>query len=184
MSRMVEDLMFLARSDSDSLPLETGPLPVPTFMAEVAARGEALARKRGASFVAELDGEGELRADPTRLEQAVLILVDNAAKYSPAGRPVTLRSTTESGELAIRVEDRGLGIPEEELPRIFERFYRVDKARERKRGGAGLGLSIAKAIVEAHGGHIAADNRPRGGTWMSIRLPLAAPETAMKPSPH
>jgi two-component system, OmpR family, sensor histidine kinase VicK len=139
MSRMVEDLLLLARSDSDSLPLEMEVLPAPTFMAEVAGRAEALSRERGASFVAKLSGGGELRADPTSLEQAVLILVDNAAKYSPSGRPVTLLSTTESGELAIRVEDRGPGIPEEELSRVFERFYRADKARERKRGAPGWG---------------------------------------------
>jgi two-component system sensor histidine kinase VicK len=171
---VVEDLLFLARSDSDSLPLEMEVLPVPTFMAEVAGRAEALARERGASFVADLSGDGELRADPTRLEQAILIFVDNAAKYGPAGQPVTLLSTTELGELVIRVKDRGPGIPEEDLSRIFERFYRVDKARERKRGGAGLGLSIAKTIVEAHGGRIEAENRAQGSARMPIKLPLAS----------
>ena len=175
MSRMVEDLLFLARSDSDSLPLEVKVLPVSTFMAEVAGRAEALSRERGAPFAADLSGDGELRADPTRLEQAILILVDNAAKYGPDEHPVTLLSTTELGELVIRVEDRGPGIPEEDLSRIFERFYRVEKARERKRGGAGLGLSIAKTIVEAHGGSIEAETLSQGGTRMSIRLPLATP---------
>ncbi len=185
MARMVEDLLFLARSDSDSLPLEIKILPVPIFMAEVAGRAEALTREHGASFAADLRGDGELRADPTRLEQAILILVDNAAKYGSVGQPVTLLSTTESGEFVIRVEDCGPGIPEEELPRIFERFYRVDKARERKRGGAGLGLSIAKTIVEVHGGHIKAENRSEGGARMSIRLPLAfSSESANDPPPQ
>jgi signal transduction histidine kinase len=84
--------------------------------------------------------------------------VDNAAKYSSEGKQVTLLATTESGELLIRVEDRGPGIPEEHLPHIFERFYRVDKARTRRKEGAGLGLSIAKIIVQAHGGRIEAES--------------------------
>ncbi len=183
MSRMVEDLLFLARSDSDSLPLETEVLPVSTFMAEVAGRAEALTRERGASFAADLSGDGELRADPTKLEQAILILVDNAAKYSAAGQPVAMLSTTELGKLLIRVEDRGPGIPQEDLSRIFERFYRVDKARERKQGGAGLGLSIAKTIVEAHGGHIEAENRSQGGIRMSIRLQLTSPSASANDPP-
>ena len=138
----------------------------------------------GASFEAHLSGEGNLRADPARIEQAVLILVDNAAKYSPAGGRITLSATTETGELLIRVEDHGPGIPNEHLPHIFERFYRVDKARARKQGGTGLGLSIAQTIVQAHGGRIEAENRTAGGTRVSIHLPLTAPfQNAEEPPP-
>jgi two-component system sensor histidine kinase VicK len=172
MSRMVENLLFLARSDSESPPLEMEIIAVPTFLATLKGRAEPLAQGRGASFEANLSGEGNLRADPARIEQAVLILVDNAAKYSPVGGRVTLFATTESGELLIRVEDRGPGIPDEHLPHIFERFYRADKARARKQGGAGLGLSIAQTIVQAHGGRIEAENRTAGGTRISIHLPL------------
>jgi signal transduction histidine kinase len=108
------------------------------------------------------------------MEQAVLILVDNAAKYGPPGGTVTLASFVRSGELHISVEDRGPGIPREELPRIFERFYRLEKARSRRLGGAGLGLPIAKTIVEAHGGRIEAVSRLGGGTKISLCLPLLA----------
>jgi two-component system sensor histidine kinase VicK len=174
MSRMVENLLFLARSDSESPPLEMEIIAVPTFLASLEGRAEPLARGRGATFEANLSGEGYLRADPARLEQAVLILVDNAAKYSADGKPVTLFATTESGELLIRVEDRGPGIPEEHLPHIFERFYRVDKARTRRQEGAGLGLSIAQTIVQAHGGLIEAESHIGEGTRMSLHLPLAA----------
>ena len=174
MARMVENLLFLARSDSESPPLEMEIIAVPAFLASLEGRAEPLARGRGASFEANLSGEGYLRADPARLEQAVLILVDNAAKYSPDGKQVTLLATTESGELLIRVEDRGPGIPEEHLPHIFERFYRVDKARTRRQEGAGLGLSIAQTIVQAHGGLIETDSRLGEGTRMSLHLPLAA----------
>ena len=184
MSRMVDNLLFLARSDSESPPLEMEIIAVPAFLAELKGRAETLARGHGASFEAHLSGEGYLRADPARIEQAVLILVDNAAKYSPVGGGVTLFATTESGELLIRVEDRGPGIPDEHLPHIFERFYRVDKARARNQGGAGLGLSIARTIAQAHGGRIEAENRTAGGTRMSIHLPLTTPfRNAEEPLP-
>jgi len=115
-----------------------------------------------------------LRIDPQRIEQAALILVDNAAKYGQPGGKITYTSSVSNGELRIAVEDRGPGISREELPRIFERFYRLDKARSRKLGGAGLGLPIAKAIVEAHGGRIEAVSRVGEGTRMTLCLPLFA----------
>ncbi len=173
MSRMVEDLLFLARSDSSPPPMEPETVPAVPFVSELAGRAGMLAREKGATLETDIRAEGTLSVDATRLGQAVLILVDNAIKYGPPGGTVTLRSaTTRSGELKIAVQDRGPGIPKEELPRIFERFYRVDKARSRKMGGTGLGLPIAKTIVEAHGGHITAESRPNRGTTMSIHLPM------------
>jgi signal transduction histidine kinase len=149
-------------------------------MSDLAGRATVLARERGATLATDIRAEGVLHADPNRLEQAVLILVDNAIKYGPPGGTLTLRSdVTSQGELRITVEDEGPGISKEDLPRVFERFYRVDKARSRRMGGAGLGLPIAKTIVEAHGGHIAAESRTGHGARMSIYLPLApdAPDT-------
>jgi signal transduction histidine kinase len=180
MSRMVEELLFLARSDSSSPSLEPETVSVPPLMSDLAGRATVLARERGATLATDIRAEGVLHADPNRLEQAVLILVDNAIKYGPPGGTVTLRSAvTSQGELRITVEDEGPGIPKEDLARVFERFYRVDKARSRRMGGAGLGLPIAKTIVEAHGGHIAAESRTGHGARMSIYLPLApdAPDT-------
>ena len=174
MSRMVEELLFLARSDSSSPSLEPETVSVPPLMSELAGRAAVLARERSAELATDLRAAGMLHAEPSRLEQAVLILVDNAIKYGPPGGTVTLRSDVMSqGELRITVEDEGPGIPREDLPRVFERFYRVDKARSRRMGGAGLGLPIAKTIVEAHGGHIAAESRTGRGARMSIHLPLA-----------
>ncbi len=174
MSRMVEELLFLARSDSSLPSMQAETVSVPPLMSELAGRAAVLARERGAELATDLRAAGVLRADPNRLEQAVLVLVDNAIKYGPPGGTVTLRSdVTPQGELRITVEDEGPGIPKEDLPRVFERFYRVDKARSRRMGGAGLGLPIAKTIVEAHGGHIAAESRTGRGTRMSIHLPLA-----------
>lgn len=183
MSRMVEDLLFLARSDSDSPPLEMATVAVPAFLAQLEVRAEALARGLGTALEADLSGKGELRVDPGRIEQAVLVLVDNAAKHSPPGEWVTLAAITGSGELRIGVEDRGPGIPEEHLPHVFERFYRVDKARARRQRGSGLGLSIAKTIVEAHGGRIEAGNRTARGTRMSIHLPLRTTPRDTEESP-
>ena len=174
MSRMVEDLLFLARSDSSSPPFEFETVAVEPFLVELAGRAEVLARELGTKLEAELGGEGFVEIDRQRIEQAVLILVDNAAKYGPPGGTVTLTSFVHSGELHISVKDRGPGISKEELPRIFERFYRLDKARSRKLGGTGLGLPIAKTTVEAHGGRIEAVSSLGEGTKISLRLPLLA----------
>jgi signal transduction histidine kinase len=174
MSRMVEDLLFLARSDSATLPLDLETVSVEALLELLAGRATVLARERGATLETNLEGTGFVEADAQRIEQAVLILIDNAAKYGQAGGKITLSSSVRSGELRISVEDRGPGIPEEELPRIFERFYRLDKARSRRLGGAGLGLPIAKTIVEAHGGHVEAVSRIGEGTKMTLCLPLLA----------
>ena len=180
MTRLVEDLLFLARSDAASVPLQKETVDVVPFLHELAGRAEVLVRERGATFESALAGEGQLRVDPARIEQAVLILVDNAAKYGPSGGLVTLSSElSRSGQLRIKVEDRGPGIPSEELPHVFERFYRVDKTRTRQgggerpgQGGTGLGLPIARTIVQAHGGRIEVVSQPEEGTKVSLYLPL------------
>ncbi|MBA2783182.1 MAG: PAS domain S-box protein [Rubrobacteraceae bacterium] len=170
MSRMVEDLLFLARSDSDSIPLDKQMVSVAWLLAKLAQRAGALARKRGTSLQTTLSGEGRLRCDAQSIEQAVLVLVDNAAKYGMPGGPITLSSSNHQRELVIEVTDRGPGIPPEELPQIFERFYRGEKSS--REPGSGLGLAIAKSIAEAHDGSVETESRPGEGTRMSLRLPL------------
>ena len=180
MTRLVEDLLFLARSDAASVPLQTETVDVVPLLHELAGRAEILARERGATFESSLAGEGQVRVDATRIEQAVLILVDNAAKYGPEGGLVRLSSgLTRSGGLRIKVEDQGPGIPRGELPHVFERFYRVDKNRTRQgdggrtgQGGTGLGLPIARTIIQAHGGRIEVVSQPGEGTKASLYLPL------------
>ncbi len=169
MSRMVEDLLFLARSDSESLPLNLETVPVASLLGGLARRAEALARERGVPLRTALAGEGTLRCDVELIEQAVLVLVDNAAKYGPPGGRITFSSRMPPGELALEVADRGPGIPREELPRVFERFYRGEGSSERR--GSGLGLPIARTIAEAHGGRIEATSRVGEGTKMSLYLP-------------
>ncbi|MGH2559365.1 MAG: sensor histidine kinase [Thermomicrobiales bacterium] len=174
MSRLVEELLFLARSDAASPPLELESVPVEPLLAEVASRAAMLVRQRGAVLMTELPVEGTVVADAARIEQAIMALVDNAAKFSPAGGTVLLSASASKEELVVEVADQGQGIPRAELALIFERFYRTDRAGARRRGGAGLGLSIARTIVEAHGGRIEAQSRLGHGTSMRIHLPLGA----------
>lgn len=183
MSRLVDDLLFLARSDASSVPLDLRETDAAQLLSALVGRAEVLARERGATLEARVSAEGILRADGGRIEQAALILVDNAAKYGPDGGLVELQSSIRDGRLLIAVLDRGPGIPAEQRSRVFERFYRVgDAGRGRSTGGVGLGLSIAAAIVEGHGGHIAASDREGGGTRMTVTLPLRGEVPASVPT--
>lgn len=170
-SRMVEDLLFLARSDSGTLPLEMRVVSVETFVVELATLAEGLVREHGASLRTTISGQGQMRIDVERIEQAVLALVDNAAKYSQ-GEQVHFSSSTRSGELCIEIADRGAGITEEELPLIFERFYRTNKTGSGGQSGSGLGLPIAKTLAEIHGGRIEVASRVNEGTKMTLCVPL------------
>jgi two-component system phosphate regulon sensor histidine kinase PhoR len=116
------------------------------------------------------------------LEQALVNLVDNAVKYSEPGKPVTVEAALRNGSLVIQVRDEGPGIEREHLPRIFERFYRVDKGRSREMGGTGLGLSIVKHIAQAHGGSVAVQSEPGKGSLFTIILPAGAAENGSSPA--
>jgi signal transduction histidine kinase len=185
MTHLVSDLLFLASSDAGSLPLQPELIEIGPFLTELGQRADVLARERGVVLQTALSARGLVEIDSARVEQAILILVDNAGKYSPPETLVTLRSSVTGDYLVIEVQDRGQGIPATELPHVFERFYRVDKARSRREGGAGLGLSIARSIVEAHGGRISAESTIGRGTTMRITLPLldSAAERNSHPGP-
>jgi two-component system sensor histidine kinase VicK len=174
MSRLVDDLLFLARSDAANAPLELREVDAAELLDVVAARAEVLARERGARLEASVAASGTVRLDRARIEQAILVLVDNAAKYGPEGGVVELHARTSDDHLVVDVRDRGPGIPPEQQDRIFERFYRVGGAAGRAAGGSGLGLAIAAAIVEGHGGRVAAARRDGGGTVMTVTLPRRA----------
>ena len=173
MSKLVDDLLLLARSDAAALPLALERVDAEPFLTEVAARAQPLVREWGTHLAVDVGTEGGLMVDPARLEQAILILIDNAAKYGLRDGRVELMTEKRDGQLRLSVRDSGPGIPAEALPHIFERFYRVDRTRARSAGGAGLGLAIAKSIVAAHGGQIEVDSAVGRGTTMTIILPLA-----------
>ena len=175
MGKLVDDLLFLARSDAGSPPLDKEYVPARWLVSRLVKPAEMLARQRASCLTTEIGGEGFLEVDPERIEQAILILVDNAARHSPPDRCVTLLSRVEHGQLAVEVADSGAGITPDELPLIFDRFYQVKNRRSRKKGGSGLGLSIARTIVAAHGGSIAAESQLGEGTRMTIRLPMSPP---------
>ena len=177
MSRMVEDLLFLARSESAAPPFRMEPVKTNVLLKSLARRAGSLAAEHGATLDTTLAETGLVRVDPARVEQAVLALVDNAIKYGPEGQRITLRSSSLEGELHVEVGDRGPGIPEAELPHVFERFYRLDGIEE---PGNGLGLSIAQTIAEAHGGRIEAESQPGEGTRMTLILPLLPDEDRLR----
>ena len=120
----------------------------------------------------------QVRANPSLLVQAIVNLVDNAAKYSGAGSAVSVICRETERGVAVAVRDSGPGIPREHLPRLFERFYRVDKGRSRNLGGTGLGLAIVKHIVQAHRGEITVESEPGAGSTFTILLPKAATPAA------
>jgi signal transduction histidine kinase len=170
MGRLVSDLLTLAEADRGALEVRRAPMDLYDVLASAARAGKRLAEERGLDFAAE-PVHATITGDADRLRELVLILVDNAVKYTePPGR-VSLRADCSDGHACVTVEDTGVGIPKEHLPRVFERFYRVDKARSRAMGGLGLGLSIARTIAEAHGGTIDIASAPGAGTRVRVTLP-------------
>ncbi len=174
MSRLVYDLLLLAQSDAGTLPLAREPVELDTLLLEVFRESQVLAG--GVQLgIGEID-QAVVLGDRDRLKQLLLNLVSNAVKFTPEGGRVSLGLTRPAeGWARLVVADTGAGIPPDELPHIFERFYRVDKARTRSQGGAGLGLAIAQRIALVHGGRIeaASDGATGRGSTFSVWLPLA-----------
>lgn len=172
MSRMVEDLLTLARADMGALELKKEVVDLGGLVRGVWEEVRLWAEDKGVELSFQEDGEARVMGDRGRLRQLALNLIDNAIKYTPSGGKVELRVAKDGDEVTFSVTDTGEGIPPEDLQRIFERFYRVDKARSRQRGGTGLGLSICKWIAEAHGGRISAESELGKGSKFHVSLPL------------
>jgi signal transduction histidine kinase len=174
LGRLLEDLLKLsaieAQADGSAA---REPVPLRALARTVAQTVEERRRARGASIVIEIDEGAAAIGDPGAIEQVLENLVDNALKHGAEGGAVRITAAREGGSVVIRVQDDGPGIPAEHLPRIFERFYRVDPARSRERGGAGLGLAIVKHLVEAMGGSVSASSEPGEGCRFEVRLPAA-----------
>ena len=172
LSRITEDLLRLTRLDSDVLPpaAEVEPEPI---IRRVVRTMELLAEEKGLELSYQAEEGCTVSATADELQQIISNLVDNAIKYSRPGGFVQVELTWAEGEAVLTVTDNGIGIPEEEREQIFERFYRVDKARSRSAGGTGLGLSIVKDLVCKRGGTVKAAGREGGGSVFTVRLPLA-----------
>ncbi len=173
MTRLVKDLLTLSRLDYDRTTLAKTNFDLQKLCADIVEKLGMEAKKRGHTLT--FTQRGKLPAffgDKDRLEQVIINIVTNALKYTPDGGSVTVSCGYYFTDAIINVTDTGIGIPKEDLPHIFDRFYRVDKARTRKYGGTGLGLAIAKEIVEAHNGKIEIQSKPRMGTEVTITMPI------------
>jgi len=176
--RLVQDLLTLGRIESSEAPLELQPIPLPIAVEPCISRHAERARAKDLQLVGEPGPEMvSALADEEALAEILDNLVDNAIKYTPPGGRICLRWFAEDRTAVVQVVDTGVGIPEKDLPRIFERFYRVDKARSRQLGGTGLGLSIVKHLVQAQGGTITAASKLGQGSTFTMRFPRGAPET-------
>jgi two-component system OmpR family sensor kinase len=171
MERLVDDLLVLARADEREF-LRPRPVDLPAFAAELLEGARPTADRR---FELGPVPAGVLEADPDRLAQALRNLLRNAVEYTSEGGLVRLTGSAAGGRVTLAVEDDGPGIPPAHRERVFDRFHRMDSARTRVRGGAGLGLAIGRAIAEAHGGAIYAGESPEGGARVVIELPGFTP---------
>jgi two-component system phosphate regulon sensor histidine kinase PhoR len=172
MERLVKDLLRLARLDARQEILETARCDIRQIFSAVTADLAPSIEAKGQHVTQQVAAEARMvDGDPAKLHDIVRNLVENAVNYSPQGAEVRLGAAQDNGSYLITVADSGPGIPSEDLTRVFERFYRVDKSRSRP-GGTGLGLAIVKHLVELHGGEAVAANRPEGGAVFTVKLPV------------
>ena len=177
MNHLVGGLLQLSRLQAGELPLAREPLDLAEFLRASARRFEPAAAEAGVALRVDTGPVPVLfEGDRARLNQVLGNLIDNALRHTPRGGSVDLLGRVAEGgpapRLEIVVRDTGAGIPAEDLPRVFERFYQADKSRAAGRGGAGLGLAIVKELVELHGGAMRAESAPGRGTAITIALPL------------
>lgn len=177
MTRIVKDLLTLSKLDCGKMDLHFRHFSMKKMLESVYNAMALEAGNNGHELRLETQGKmPEMNGDRERLEQVVINILSNAVKYTPRGGHITLRGLRkDENHVMIQVKDDGMGIPKEDIPRLFERFYRVDKARSRAKGGSGLGLAIAKEMVEAHNGTIYLDSTMDAGTTVTIMLPTTLP---------
>jgi signal transduction histidine kinase len=175
LGKLIEDLRTLSRADAGELPIERRAVAPARLLEDVRAINQHRAgQKKIALKLQAPEGLPDINVDPDRMMQVMSNVVDNALQYTPEGGRIVLSAQLADGALELSVQDSGPGIPEGELDRIFDRFYRSDPSRQRDANGSGLGLAIAKSIVEKHSGRIWAESKQGEGTTIFIRLPIKA----------
>jgi signal transduction histidine kinase len=176
LGRMIDDLFQLSQMDTGSLPVNRQTVAIEEVAAEVVDAMQAQAAARGITLSLEVDEDVPMvPLDGALLERAIRNLVSNALEYTPAGGRVTVSVLRDGSGLALRVRDTGQGIRPEDLPRVWDRFFRAERSRTRmshSSDGAGLGLAIVRGIAEAHGGSVQAQSAPQQGAAFTIRLPV------------
>jgi two-component system phosphate regulon sensor histidine kinase PhoR len=172
LTNLIEDLLTISRLESGQITLQLRTLPLRPFTSGLIAELQTRANERGTKIINEIPEGLAGRADPDRLEQVVVNLVENAVKYGRAKGRVAVRGRAVNGHVELCVADDGPGIPPEARERVFERFYRVDKARSRDAGGTGLGLAIVKHIIQSHGGKVWVESEPGQGAQFYFTLPV------------
>ncbi|GAB2507488.1 sensor histidine kinase [Nocardiopsis aegyptia] len=179
---IIDDLQDLALADAGKLRLSPEPVAAGGLVEQVVSSYRLRADEAGLRLATEVE-EVVLRADPTRLAQAVGNLVGNALRHTPAPGTVTVRARREGSDAVIEVADTGAGISPEDLPQVFERFWRAEKSRSRQTGGSGLGLAIVRNLAEVHGGTVTAESALGVGSTFTLRLPLSGPARTESPTP-
>lgn len=173
MAAMVEQVLDLARGDRAGRAAAHAPLDLAAAARGIVDKAQARAGERGVRLTLEAPSEAHIRGDALAIPRAIGNLLENSFAYTPPGGAVEVSVHRMHGHVLLRVDDTGIGIPEEDLPRITEPFFRGDRARGAHAGGAGLGLTIVKSIMDAHGGVLRAARRPSGGTSVTLRFPAA-----------
>jgi two-component system sensor histidine kinase ResE len=172
MGRLVNELLDLARMEAGHLLLSIDRIEIPVYLQRIIRKFQGLAKEKEIELsVSMTEDNGYFLLDPDRIEQVLTNLIDNAIRHTPNGGSVIVTETTDDKGISFEVKDSGSGIPEEDLPFVFERFYKADKARTRGRSGTGLGLAIAKNIVDAHKGIISVQSKIGQGTTFSFFIP-------------
>ncbi len=173
LSRIVDDLRTIGLAEAGQLDLAHERVNLYDLVAATVAAFQARAKQENIDLVCEASPALHVEGDPGRLRQVLIALTDNALRHTPAKGQVRFAAAVQGKTVKLSVEDTGSGIEPEDLPRIFERFYQADQSRDRRTGTSGLGLSIVRALVEAQGGRVGAENRTQGGARVWIELPLA-----------
>jgi len=175
LNRMIDDLRLLSLAETGELNLVTRPVRAGSLLERVAAVHRPAAEHRGITIEVDIaDGLSEIEVDPDRMAQVLDNVMSNAIRSTPDGGQIKLIALAHKEMVRLLVRDSGPGIPIDDLVKVFDRFYRTDRARQRHEGGSGLGLAIARSITESHGGRIWAESQPGGGTTITVELPVAS----------